>query len=466
MKVGSRRTALGAVGMSVVFLVAAALVGGPAAQAQAPAQSQLQALAAAALAQAPAAAALAQIPRDQLAEVAFKNVQVLRGISVDEFLSTMGFMAASTGLNCTYCHSGNDYTVAAYAADTIQLKLTARKMIVIMNTINQSFFSGRQVVTCWTCHQGEQVPHNVPNLRLQYSQVLPYEPDDAAQQAPFQPTADEVFNKYLEAVGGAQRVNTLTSIVAKGTNTGYGPEDSPRPLELYATAAGARTTITETADGNATATFDGRNGWMAIPHKPAPFPVLPLYGDDLAGAKLDATLMFPGKIKQALTDLRVGFPFTMPVPTIYIVKPGDTLASIARSAGVSTDAIRFLSGLSSNAVTPGQRLIVKSEDRDMVVVQGRTGPGRPLDKLIFDSETGLLMRLIRYTGSPIGRVPTQIDYRDYTVVNGVKLPLTWEVTWTDGRETYQIDPKQLQVNVAVPDSRFAKPAPPVKTASR
>src|SRR5437016_88944 len=58
-----------------------------------------------------AAQALASVPRDQMAEVAFKNVQVLRGIPVDEFLATMGFIAASTGLNCTHCHSGNDYTV-------------------------------------------------------------------------------------------------------------------------------------------------------------------------------------------------------------------------------------------------------------------------------------------------------------------------------------------------------------------
>ena len=131
MKVGSRRTILGAVAMTAICLVGAALAGSPAAQAQA---------AAAALAQAPAAAALAQIPRDQMSEVAFKNVQVLRGIPVDEFLATMGFIAASTGLNCTHCHSGNDYTVEAYAPDTIDLKQTARKMMVVMNTVNQSFF--------------------------------------------------------------------------------------------------------------------------------------------------------------------------------------------------------------------------------------------------------------------------------------------------------------------------------------
>ena len=446
MELGSRRTILGTVTLAAVCLVGAALAGIPAAQAQAPAARNID-----------------QIPRDQMAEVAFKNVQVLRGISVDEFLGTMGFIAASTGLNCTHCHSGNDYTVEAYALDTIELKQTARKMVIMMNTINQSFFAGRQAVTCWTCHQGEQIPRNVANLQIQYSQILPFEPDDAPEQAPGQPLPAEVLDKYLTAIGGEERANSLSSIVAKGTNTGYGPENSPRPLELYARAAGtgALTTITVTDDGNQTITFDGTNAWAAVPHKPAPDPVMQLHGDDLAGAKLDAILLFPGKIKQALTEMRVGFPFTMSVPTVYTVKAGDTLGAIARANSVTVDSIRELSGLSSTAITPGQRLTLKNEDKDMVVLQGRTSPGRPLVKLIFDDETGLLVRQIRYVASPVGRIPTQIDYRDYTAVNGVRIPLTWELTWTDGRETYRLDPRQIQANVAVPDARFARPMPPV-----
>ena len=445
MKLGSKRTILAAVALTAICLAGAMVAGSPV------------------QAQAPAATPVAQVPRDQLAEVAFKNVQVIRGISVDEFLQTMGFIAASTGLNCTHCHSGNDYTVEAYAEDTIELKQTTRRMVVMMNTINASFFGGQQRVTCWTCHQGEQIPRNVANLQVQYSQVLPFEPDDALEQAPGQPTPDEVFNKYLTAVGGAARANALTSIVGKGTNAGYGPENSPRAMELYAraTPAVALTTLTKTDSGDQTITFDGANGWEAVPHRPAPDPVMRMYGDDLAGKKLEAILAFPGKIKTALTDWRVGFPFTMAVPTPYVVKAGDTLGAIARANGTTVDNIRSLNGLSSNAITPGQRLTVKDEEKDMVVVQGRTRPNGPLNKLIFDEETGLLVRLIRYTASPIGKIPTQIDYSDYTLVNGVRIPLTWEVTWTDGRETYRLDPRQTQANVAVPDARFARPAAPV-----
>src|SRR3990172_8166412 len=48
--------------------------------------------------------------RPQMAENVYKNIQVLRGIPADQFLETMGFMAASTGLNCTHCHGGYDYS--------------------------------------------------------------------------------------------------------------------------------------------------------------------------------------------------------------------------------------------------------------------------------------------------------------------------------------------------------------------
>ena len=39
-----------------------------------------------------------------MAEDVFKNVQVLRGISVAEFMGTMGFISASLSLNCLDCH--------------------------------------------------------------------------------------------------------------------------------------------------------------------------------------------------------------------------------------------------------------------------------------------------------------------------------------------------------------------------
>ena len=42
--------------------------------------------------------------KPQLSEDAFKNVQVLRGIPVNEFMGTMGFFSAALSMNCIDCH--------------------------------------------------------------------------------------------------------------------------------------------------------------------------------------------------------------------------------------------------------------------------------------------------------------------------------------------------------------------------
>src|SRR3990170_8324773 len=72
--------------------------------------------------------------RPPMAEEVFKNVQVLKGIPVDEFMGTMGFFASSLGLNCTDCHveeSGGSW--AAYA-DESPLKQMTRRMVVMVQT--------------------------------------------------------------------------------------------------------------------------------------------------------------------------------------------------------------------------------------------------------------------------------------------------------------------------------------------
>src|SRR3954470_16600660 len=86
-----------------------------------------------------AATAQGQAEKPQMAEEVFKNVQVLKGIPVKEFMGTMGFFSAATGMNCSQCHieeSGGSW--ARYADDTA-LKLTTRRMMAMVNMINQSW---------------------------------------------------------------------------------------------------------------------------------------------------------------------------------------------------------------------------------------------------------------------------------------------------------------------------------------
>src|SRR5690349_6439706 len=147
--------------------------------------------------------------RQLMSEQAFKNVTVLKGIAVDEFMDTMGFIAASTNYNCTDCHVEpkveGDWS--AYAVETPR-KATARRMILMVQSINRTNFGGARVVTCYTCHRNLQgAPKITPSLRDQYGAPPDPDPDEVeiTRQAAGAPSADQIFDKYLQAVGGAQK---------------------------------------------------------------------------------------------------------------------------------------------------------------------------------------------------------------------------------------------------------------------
>jgi photosynthetic reaction center cytochrome c subunit len=350
-------------------------------------------------------------PQEQkplLAEQVFKNIQVLRGVPANQFLATMGFFSASLGSNCTFCHveeSGGNW--AKYADDNAK-KQTARKMILMMNAINQSYFGGKRALTCYSCHRGGETPKVIPDLAAQYSTIpLSDDPDEILEQAPDAPSPDQILNKYVQALGGATKLAAITSIVAKGTYKGYDDTDAS-PAEIYAKAPGQRAVIVHGASGDSITTFDGNSGWTAAPDTDTPIPLLALTGPFLDAARLDAELSFPARIKQTLSQWRSGYPSTI-------------------------------------------------GDRDVQIVQGTSAGGAPV-KLYFDSQSGLLVRLVRYAELPVGQNPTQIDYADYRTVGntGVKMPFRWTVTWTDGRGVTQL--RQVQTNVAIDAARFGKPS--------
>jgi outer membrane lipoprotein-sorting protein len=346
-----------------------------------------------------------------LAEQVFKNVQVLRGMSVNEFMETMGFFAASLNANCTTCHgqdSGGSWD--SYASDKMPQKQTARRMILMMNMINQTYFAGRQVLTCYSCHRFGRTPKIVPDLTVQYGDAPDEDPVEILAQATGQPSPDEVLDKYFKAIGGADKLAGITSFIAKGTWQGY-DDTEQHPLEIYAKAPDQHTSVIDNRGALTTNTFDGRNGWIAAPYTDVPVTLVTLGDSDLDNAKMDAELSFPGRIKQSLTDLRVG-------PALVI------------------------------------------GDKDVTIVQGYSPAKSPV-KLYFDSETGLLLRMVRYTISRVGRQPTQFDYFDYRSVNGIKMPFHWVTTWVDGRSKTQLS--EVQLNVPIDPSKFAKPAePPAK----
>jgi len=352
---------------------------------------------------APARGQAAPDEKPMMAEQVFKNVQVLKGISVNEFMGTMGVFSAALGISCTDCHAGKD-SWENYAVDNPK-KQMARRMFLMMSGLNRTTFGGRQMVTCYTCHRGSERPTVTPNLDTLYN-VPPPENPDVLEQAPGSPAPEQILDKYIQAIGGAERLASLTTLAAKGTSAGYGPEGEKRPFELFAKAPDERTTIVHTLDGDSVTTYDGHTGWIAAPHRPVP--VLMLSGQDLDGARLDADLAFPARIKQALGKWRAGLPATI-------------------------------------------------NDRDVQVVQGTSARGA-VATLFFDKESGLLVRQVRYVDSPVGRMPTHVDYADYRDVAGVKIPFRLNLVWLDGQEAIQLT--DVQPNVPIDAARFGRPAPP------
>ncbi len=236
--------------------------------------------------------------RAPMAEEVFKNVQILKGIPVDQFMGTMGFFSASLGLNCTDCHtdkSGGDW---ARYADENPRKQTARRMMQMVSSVNQMYFGGRQVVTCNTCHRGTTRPNVMPSLDLLYSSPPPEEPGDPIQQASGQPAADQILDKYLRAVGGPERVAAFTSFTGKGNYSAYDDAEKS-PFEMYARGPGQRTITAHPPSGDT-----GNSAWVAAPATDKPVPVLAITGPELDGVKLESEVFFPARIKQSLTNDR------------------------------------------------------------------------------------------------------------------------------------------------------------------
>jgi len=360
-----------------------------------------------------------------LAEQAFKNVQVLRGISVDDFMETMGIMTAALQFDCSDCHADAGTDRVDWAADTPR-KRTARRMVTMVATINRDNFAGLQMVTCWTCHRNRDRPLVTPLMETVYG-MPSLEPDDVITQTPGLPTPQSILDKYIQAAGGAGRLAGLTSLDGKGTSVGFGGFGGGGDVEIVAKFPDKRATIIlfkeETGRGDQIRTYDGRTGWVRTPLN-----VLGEYqlsGSDLDGARFDAQLTFPGQIQQILTNLKTGPP----------------------------TSISDLPGPSSQ--TSLQSDVAAGQSHSVNVVQG-TGPRGLLVTLYFDRQTGLLLRELRYGNSPIGRVPTQIDYADYRDVNGIKLPFHITFAWLDGRDSIVLN--EIKTNVPVDDAKFGKPA--------
>jgi photosynthetic reaction center cytochrome c subunit len=385
MKLWSRLILAGA-GMAVVWLAGLAMVDRAAAQGKA----------------APAAPASAQS-----AGAVFKNVSTstLKGLTVDDFLGAMGVISADLGLDCADCHPGAGSDKVDWVFDT-ERKKTARKMVEMVATINRTNFSGVQNVTCFTCHHGSLRPTTTIALDKLYGPPNE-EKEDIVATGEGVPSANQVLDKYIDALGGAQRLSRLSSFVATGTSLGYEGLGGGGSFQILAKAPDQRVVQIVFKDhperGDSIRVFNGRNGWVKSPR--GLLTEYELTGSELDGLRLDALMAFPGQIKQNLNNLRVGNP----------------------------DDIN---------------------GKEVQVVQGTSAKGI-LVTMYFDKQSGLLVRMIRYSRSPVGRIPTQSDYADYRDVGGIKFPFQYTYSWLDGKDAFKLT--DVKTNVAIDAAKFNKP---------
>jgi hypothetical protein len=298
-------------------------------------------------------------------------------------------------------------------------------MVTMVANINKENFSGRMMVTCWSCHHGRDRPATTPAMEAVYGPGST-ELDDVLVQMPGQPQGSEIIDKYLEAIGGAQKLAAVKSWVATGQSVGFGGFGGGGHVEIFAKFPDQRTTHISfdaaTGRGDSDRAYNGKVGWIKTPL--AVLTDYELTGTELDGARLDAELSFPAQMKQVLTDLRVSLPVTisdLPGPSSQTSK--DTAAGIG-------------------------------QDRVVNVVQG-VGPRGMLATLYFDQKTNLLLRVVRYGRTQIGRVPTQVDYSDYRDVNGIKMPFHLTFAWLDGRDAIQLN--DIKLNVAINEAKFGRP---------
>lgn len=335
----------------------------------------------------------AQTAEVKTAEQVYKNIQQLKGTPADQLPGAMQFIAASLGTTCATCHD-----TAHYESDDKQPKKTAREMMAMAAAINKESFRGNRTITCYSCHRGSLRPISVPPV--QDSDTPPPTPAAPPAAGAQPPSADDLIAKYLSAVGGADAMKHITSRVMKGALTAMGREAA---IDLYTKAPNKRVSISHMSPTSESYTaFDGAIGWLSNTGSPA----REMSPPEAFAASLDADFYLVADLKTLFPQLR----------------PGRRPTEIA---GMMCDSI---SG---------------------------THPGQLPVTLYFDQKTGLLQRLVRYTDTPMGRMPTQIDYADYRETDGVKIPWRWTLSRPSGRFTIQL--KEVKSNAPIDDARFTKP---------
>src|SRR5262245_27111434 len=189
-----------------------------------------------------------QAPRT--AAQVFKNIQVIKDMPAAQLQSTMSFIAASLGVECTHCH-----TPPAMEKDDKPAKQTARRMLAMVNEINKNF-GDKTLVNCATCHRGQLRPTTIPPLPSLASPIVTSSPAAASAL----PTVDEILARYIKAIGGEHALSKVKTRKRSGAVEVAGLQGT---FELSEAAPNKQllTGSLPPPAGSVTQAFDGSAGW-------------------------------------------------------------------------------------------------------------------------------------------------------------------------------------------------------------
>jgi hypothetical protein len=361
-----------------------------------------------------AAAAQQQSMEGKTAEQVYKNIKVLKGTPADQLNLAMHLVEGELGVDCTFCHVDHDPT--HFQLDDNKQKETARKMMQMVIDINKNNFEGKQVVTCYTCHQGHPEPTGTLVLPLSAAaeSVIGLEEEKAVPAT--LPSADQIFDKYIQALGGEQairKVRSRTMIATQDLASGPGGKiHLPAQIERYQQAPNLSVTIEHISNGTLADGFDGHVAWT----------------QNLKGAVTDIALT----VDQSRARRNAGF---------Y----SDTLDLKQQYTKVEVSGVAQIDG---------------AEAYELLGYPANDS----VEKLYFDVVTGLLLRKNTVLSTPLGNSPFQVDYADYhETTSGLRYPFTISMTPATPRSeptTHSIlRIQKVEDNPAIDTARFAKPQP-------
>jgi hypothetical protein len=343
-----------------------------------------------------------------------KNIQVLKGLPDSQLFLVMNFVGDSLGVNCDHCHvkgeknpqTGEDTWL--WERDDKKEKATARDMMRMVLELNRNRFNREAVVTCYTCHRGSTRPERMAPLppRDYFDEALKAQPKRVL------PTAQEVFSKYLLAVGGNRQDVLSQAIVMRGTVARVERAKASGPTEIVFKQPN-KVRITETlTSGLVTRGWNGTTAWIQSSKG-----VTQVTGESLKALKSTPSttiasdgLFSPIKISDSLS--------------------GATLIGVAR---------------------------LNDRDSYQIVVEESATQST---QLFFDVETGLLVRRVNVTNTMLGPLNVQWDFSDYRDVRGLKLPFIIRTSDVSSYDTVVRKFSAIKIDSSLKEDVFDVPQAP------